>query len=585
MANRTILAALFLMPGALLAQATLPASLSAASGLDLVLSCRPYLPSGVSAGYLVCNAKPRAAAPQPTRLGSLTGAGGMIWPSGSAGIPNYSGNSSWGPTFSASNPIPASFVPFAAPGNIGQTNPGAGQFIALSNHGAAGSIDSEFFGAGGVGGPSTATGVQNSAFGKLALANLTTGSENSIFGHVAGYSLTTGGQNVAVGESAMLFCTSCNDNTAVGWGAMGNGNMTGAYPVASENTAIGWESMFDLTLGAQNTALGENSLSHMTTGSYNTTTGADSQSENTTGSFNTSFGHDAMTGSTSYPAGAPTCDSGVFNGYSASYNTAVGEGAFCTVTTGQYNTVVGWQAGLGLSSGSGNTYLGTYAGVTPTIANANVSGSNNTFVGYFAGPASGSQFSNSTALGYNALVTASNQIVLGNSSVTQLVVPAGASIASQDSGAPAISFGPNSVSISMGEVTGAPSAVVATVPSNTFTAQISQPKTVFFTTTAAGQYQLCGLLSVKAAGAGTGTFSDVVWYQSDGLEIQTALGGAVPVATAGAANISISQKNVPNCFTAYLDNAAPIGWEILADGLINAAPTMRYGFTVTYLGP
>jgi hypothetical protein len=36
--------------------------------------------------------------------------GGMTWPSGAAGIPNYSGSSSWGTTYNASNTIPANFV-------------------------------------------------------------------------------------------------------------------------------------------------------------------------------------------------------------------------------------------------------------------------------------------------------------------------------------------------------------------------------------------------------------------------------------------------------------------------------------------
>ena len=40
---------------------------------------------------------------------SASGGGSMTWPSG-AGIPNYSGSSSWGTTYSASHTIPANFI-------------------------------------------------------------------------------------------------------------------------------------------------------------------------------------------------------------------------------------------------------------------------------------------------------------------------------------------------------------------------------------------------------------------------------------------------------------------------------------------
>lgn len=43
-------------------------------------------------------------------LGSAV-CGGMTWPSGGAGIPNYDGASGWGTSYSASNTIPANFIP------------------------------------------------------------------------------------------------------------------------------------------------------------------------------------------------------------------------------------------------------------------------------------------------------------------------------------------------------------------------------------------------------------------------------------------------------------------------------------------
>jgi hypothetical protein len=43
-------------------------------------------------------------------LTSFASASGMTWPSGGAGIPNYSGSNAWGATYNASNQIPASFI-------------------------------------------------------------------------------------------------------------------------------------------------------------------------------------------------------------------------------------------------------------------------------------------------------------------------------------------------------------------------------------------------------------------------------------------------------------------------------------------
>jgi len=51
--------------------------------------------------------------------------------------------------------------------------------------------------------------------------------------------------------------------------------------------------------------------------------------------------------------------------------------------------------------------------VTSTDANRNTSGSNNTWIGYNSGPGTPTQLTNSTAIGSNALVSASNALVLG----------------------------------------------------------------------------------------------------------------------------------------------------------------------------
>jgi hypothetical protein len=294
-----------------------------------------------------------------------------------------------------------------------------------------------------------------------------------------------------------------------------------------------------------------------------------------------------MTGSNPGPGAAASCAAGPFQPYTGSNNTAIGEGAYCTSTTGKNNTIVGYQSGVGLNSGYANTYVGSYAGSIGTVSANSGTGNYNTFIGYESGNGEtllNIPYSNSTALGYNAVVSANNQMVFGNSSVTQILVPAGVSISSQDTGAPAITFSPNNVSLTVGGVSGSPAAVVATVPSNTFTSESTQPLTVFYTTAAAGQYLLCAQLSVKAAGSGAGTFTAQMAYTSDGVNINMALGNAVPVATLGASNRLVPANGSTNCVMDYLDNDTTVSWEIAAGGTISAAPTMRYGFKAMYLG-
>ena len=89
---------------------------------------------------------------------------------------------------------------------------------------------------------------------------------------------------------------------------------------------------------------------------------------------------------------------------------AIGHETLVANTTGTKNVAIG-----GLAGANG------YTGGT-TFGNSNKTGSNNTWIGYGTGPNTTSQLSNTTALGFQAVNTASNQVVLGNSSVTQTVI-------------------------------------------------------------------------------------------------------------------------------------------------------------------
>jgi cytoskeletal protein CcmA (bactofilin family) len=90
------------------------------------------------------------------------------------------------------------------------------------------------------------------------------------------------------------------------------------------------------------------------------------------------------------------------------YNTAVGTNALYSNSSGYYNTAVGTDS-LYQNNGINNTSFGYTAGYYN-------SGSYNTFLGCQATSNQGVIYNNSTALGYNAIIDASNQIVLGGNS-------------------------------------------------------------------------------------------------------------------------------------------------------------------------
>jgi hypothetical protein len=153
----------------------------------------------------------------------------------------------------------------------------------------------------------------------------------------------------------------------------------------------------NVSAGYANTAVGSNSLWSNTTGAGNSAFGYQSQFSNVSGSENVSCG-----------------DSSLYYNVNGINNTACGTSALI-VATGDYSTACGSYALIGLTTGSNNTAVGYRAGQTLAT------GSNCTFLGNSADTMLVSA-SNSTAVGNGATITASNQMVFGNSSVTQVVI-------------------------------------------------------------------------------------------------------------------------------------------------------------------
>ena len=88
------------------------------------------------------------------------------------------------------------------------------------------------------------------------------------------------------------------------------------------------------------------------------------------------------------------------------YNSLFGAGAGQNVTSGFDNTTMGNVAGSGITTGAHNTFIGGDTGNSITVE------TQNSLLGAESNVAPG--VSNSTAIGANAYVTASNSLVLGS---------------------------------------------------------------------------------------------------------------------------------------------------------------------------
>jgi len=165
----------------------------------------------------------------------------------------------------------------------------------------------------------------------------------------------------------------------------------------SGTTKYGDSALFSNTTGANNSAFGNYAAYNNLDASCNTAVGSNALFNNTTGPHNTAIGAGAM------------C-----NNVGGQLNTAVGssalEGLTSAASVGDNNVAIGAQALYNNSDASCNTAIGTFSGYY------NTSGDYNTFIGFDADVSNnGIKYQYSTALGYNSIIDASNQIVLGTS--------------------------------------------------------------------------------------------------------------------------------------------------------------------------
>jgi hypothetical protein len=194
--------------------------------------------------------------------------------------------------------------------------------------------------------------------------------------------------NLAVGENA-LTSNSNIQNTAIGTDALKN-NTTGYA-----NTALGCSSLQNSISGIANTGLGFASLTGLTTGWWNTAIGTNTLTTLTTGTANVAVGMESCLG---------------LNG---SYNVAIGMSTLRIANCSE-STAIGHSSQYQCTSGSKNTSIGVGS------LYYNTTGENNSAIGTSA-LLSVVSYNNSTGLGYQADVSGSNQVQLGNSLTTTYV--------------------------------------------------------------------------------------------------------------------------------------------------------------------
>jgi hypothetical protein len=126
--------------------------------------------------------------------------------------------------------------------------------------------------------------------------------------------------------------------------------------------------------------------------------------DNTIGNQNTAIGYQAAT------------KDSILGPYPTSFNTVVGYQAYGD-GEGNNNTAIGWRS-LFSSEANNNSALGYSSGLLLTT------GFQNTFIGAFAGGLTGQKVdaNNSIAIGYNAITTKNNQVVLGNDQIIETLL-------------------------------------------------------------------------------------------------------------------------------------------------------------------
>jgi hypothetical protein len=297
------------------------------------------------------------------------------------------------------------------------------------------------------------TGIENTAVGAGALLS-TLASWNTAVGAWALNLNSSGSYNTALGAYALEYNEGGEKNIAIGYQAMDK-NVSG-----DDNVAIGFQSSFSNIVGGQNTAAGNYSLFYNTHGDLNVAIGDQAMYYNITGQMNTALGqtslHDNQWGEENVAIGLGALERMDANGgaiLAFSDYSGIIAGAVRVTTDGGHGLPTGTTTEIDIKGT--NNY--NHSSITVTRIDATHfyfthswlgddatgywfhghSGYMNTAVGAESGYNTGSgaynvfigakadstvNTNNSIAIGHEAYVTKSNQIMLGNGDITETVL-------------------------------------------------------------------------------------------------------------------------------------------------------------------
>jgi hypothetical protein len=256
------------------------------------------------------------------------------------------------------------------------------------------------------GGPITTTGTLNldtnftdARYAQLTLPNTFTGNQ-IVNGNLSATGLVTGA-GFNIGSARFAYGSYADANAFLGFA--GSPWTTGTY-----STAVGHSSLASDTTGMMNTAVGVGAVGSNTEGSFNMGAGWGALARNSTGEGNTATGTIALYNNTEGSQNSANGYYALSSNITGNRNTAGGTYSLYLNDTGQRNSALG---GIALYSNTGGSY-NTASGYQSLFNNT--TGNYNTALGYNAGPDPNSPgLTNATAIGANAVVSASNALVLG----------------------------------------------------------------------------------------------------------------------------------------------------------------------------
>jgi hypothetical protein len=267
------------------------------------------------------------------------------------------------------------------------------------------------------------SGDGNVGMGYMSLNAVTSGSSNICIGVGAARLVNTGQNNVAIGDYAGDTIKTGGYNTFIGSGADADTGLTNL----SNSTAIGYNA---IVTASNQIMLGTAGESVVIPGSQLNVAGKIVATGNidfagTLMKDGTAFGYIDITNS-NYSFGK---HSQYLSSISGTNNVGFGKEANKKVNAGSNNVGMGSQALHDNESGNRNTALGFQSltnvtgddntAIGSSSGTINITGINNTYLGALADAATGlTELNNSTAIGANAKVTASNQIMLGTAAET-----------------------------------------------------------------------------------------------------------------------------------------------------------------------